>query len=235
LAAVSSLMASTSRGSLLGLGLGLAYLLVSRNRQSIKRARRHVGLVLLLVLIASGGVYATQSLWLNRLNVHGGTTGFDRPATWISGLRVAADHPLTGVGPDNLATLIQDNPRYNTTPYGNTTSFPHDIWIFALAAGGIPYALAVIWLTLVFLRVLHKSSSRGPSQGAAPLQAALVASLPVFVINNIFSHPEVMVLVVLATALLVAPQGTRARSSTGHSKKELSHESVRLLAAPAAI
>ena len=212
-AAIGSLMASTSRGSLVGVGLGLLYLGVRRRPAALGQARRRVGLILLLLILVGGGLYATRSLWISRLNVHGGATGFDRPATWVSGLRVARDNPLFGAGPNELITVIQDNPRYNITPYGNTSSYPHDLWIFSLAVGGIPYAVAVIWLTFVFLRGLSRTRSRPP--GERPyLQAGLIAVFPVFVINNIFSHPEVMLPVMLVTALLLTPneEGSDNRS-----------------------
>jgi hypothetical protein len=214
-AAIGSLMASTSRGSLVGVGLGLTYLAIRRRPAALGQARRHVGLILLLLILVSGGLYATKSLWISRLNVHGGATGFDRPATWISGLRVARDNPLFGAGPNELISLIQDNPRYNITPYGDTSSYPHDLWIFSLAVGGIPYALAVIWLTLVYLRSLSRIRSARSAERPY-LQAGLVAVFPVFAINNIFSHPEVMLPVMLVTALLLTPNETDRESENAY-------------------
>jgi O-antigen ligase len=215
IAAAGSQLASTSRGSLVGLSLGLGYLLVQRHRGGVAGSRRSVALVLLLIAIIGGGLYATKGLWLSRLDARP-TTNFDRPTTWASGLRIARDHPWTGVGPTKLASLIENDPRYSDTQYGRTTSVPHDMWIFALAVGGLPYGLGAVWLVFVLSRVLRQAYRRNPSQEVLDLRAALVAALPVFVINNVFTHPEVMIVVMLAIALLVVSPKTDVRA-TGRS------------------
>jgi O-antigen ligase len=204
IAAAGSQLASTSRGSLVGLTLGLGYILIQRRRVSVAGSQRSVALVLSLIAIIGGGLYATKDLWLSRLDARP-TTNFDRPATWASGLRIARDHPWTGVGPTKLAALVQNDPRYSDTQYGRTTSVPHDMWIFALAIGGIPYGLGAVWVVFVLFRVLRQSSRRSRSQEVLDLRAGLIAALPVFVINNVFTHPEVMIVVMLAVALLVIP------------------------------
>jgi hypothetical protein len=207
-AAVGSQLASTSRGSLVGLGLGLVYLLFRRHRSSLAKSRQNIALVLSLAIILGGGLYATKGLWLSRLNARS-TASFDRPATWVSGLRIARDHLFTGVGPTKIATLIQNDPRYSSTQYGGTTSVPHDMWIFALAAGGLPYGLAAVWVTFVLFRIVRQASAGRLSREGLYLEAALIAALPVFVINNVFTHPEVMIAVMLATALAVVPTDNR--------------------------
>jgi hypothetical protein len=204
LAAAGSQLASTSRGSLVGLGLGLVYLLFRRNRSGHAKSPRNIALVLSLTILLGGGLYATKSLWLSRLNAPS-TASFDRPATWVSGLRIARDHLFTGVGPTKIATLIQTDPRYSSTQYGGTTSVPHNMWVFALAVGGLPYGVAAIWLVYVLFRTVRRASA-GRSREGLYLQAALIAALPVFVINNVFTHPEVMVVVMLAAALAVLPE-----------------------------
>jgi O-antigen ligase len=210
LTATGSLLASTSRGSLIGLGVGLVYVLVRSRSRSLSDSRRPIALVTVLAVILGGGLYATQGLWLNRLASHGTSTASGRSATWASGLLIARDHPFTGVGPDNLVTVIQNNSSYNSTVYGKTTSTPSNMWIFALAAGGLLYGLTVIWVTLRFLMIVRLASSGRPSREALYLEAALIVTLPLLAINNIFTHPETMVLVMLAIALLVIPRHASA-------------------------
>jgi O-antigen ligase len=212
IAAAGSQLASTSRASLVGLILGLAYMLVQRRRGGVAGSHRNVALVLSLIAIIGGGLYATKDLWLSRLDARP-TTTFDRAATWASGLRIARDHPSTGVGPTKLEAIIGNDPRYSDTQYGRTTSVPHDMWIFALAVGGLPYGLGAVWVAFVLFRVLRQAPRLSRSQEVLGLRAALIAALPVFVINNVFTHPEVMIVVTLAVALLVVPPRPDARGA----------------------
>jgi O-antigen ligase len=207
--AVGCVLASISRGSLIGLSVGLAYVLLRGRSRSGAESRRPLALVLALTAIVAGGLYVTKGLWQSRLASPsvGATSG--RSATWVSGLLIARDHPLTGVGPDHLVKVIQGDSRYSDTVYGRTTSVPHNMWIFALAAGGLLYGCAVIWVTLRFFTVVRRSASRRSSREALYLEGALVATMPILAINNIFTHPENMVVVTLAIALLLVPRTTR--------------------------
>jgi chromate transport protein ChrA len=80
------------------------------------------------------------------------------------------------------------------------------MWIFAMAIGGLPYGLAAIWVTFVLAATLRRAPSSPSSKERLYLEAALVAAVPAFLINNVFTHPEVMIVVMLATALAVAPR-----------------------------
>lgn len=195
IAGIFALIASISRGSLIGLGIGLLTLLLVPSRGGPNRRRTAQALV--IVAIVGVGLYAGRGLWEARLSSAG---GFDRPATWVSGLRIAEDNLLTGVGPRHVAQVVTSNLRYSDTPYGMTTSNPHNAWLFVADSEGVPYAVLLILVSFALIRALMTES---PSPSRRYLLASLAAGGSVFFINNLFDHPEIMLYFLLATALAV--------------------------------
>src|SRR5271165_7163737 len=116
-AGVFVLVASVSRGPLLGLLFGIASLAMASRDKTPRRGR--LATALGLTVAAAVALYAMQGLWEARLNASS-TSTFDRPATWVSGARIATDNLLTGVGPTHVAEVVLSSPRYSETPYGAT-------------------------------------------------------------------------------------------------------------------
>lgn len=210
-----SLTAAITRGSLIGLGLGLLWL-VACTGADIDRRRRLLQVVG-VALVMGLSLYAMQGLWQARLNSPS-TASFDRSASWISGARIVADNPLVGVGPRHVAEVVASRPRYSSTSYGETLSNPHNSWLFVAAGEGILYALLLAWVGVAFLRALAVGA-RSPSRRY--LFASLIAGGTVFFTNNLFNHPEIVLYVILAGALLTTeraqvlePQRTARRRAT---------------------
>jgi O-antigen ligase len=194
---ILTLAASVSRSSAIALGVGLAALII---RLVAARAgfRRFLP-VIAAVAVAGIGLYLTSGIWSARLSSKL-TAGFDRPATWVSGLRIASDHPLTGVGPNHVADTVTSAIRYTYTPYGATFSNPHNTWIYAMAAEGFPYGLVLLLATVFLVWALV---AKPGADGAEYLAAGLLASGLVFAVNNLFTHPDNMIFVLLAAAVIL--------------------------------
>ena len=74
-------------------------------------------------------------LWSERPRRHS-VQNFDRPGTWISGVRIGLDHPFTGLGEEEIVRALGDVREYRQTPLGDTSVLPHNSWILPLAEGG---------------------------------------------------------------------------------------------------
>lgn len=210
--ALVTLSVVQARGALVTVALAMLFLAVcakGRLRAHVvtrwrlgSGTRGRAGVVIAAMIIAFGGlVLVSRSLWLPRLNASS-TRGFDRPATWLAGLRLAADHPLIGAGPVDISRIIAANPRYRSTPFGATGINPHNTWIYAADEGGIPYAVALVVVTLLFLWALWRRRERRVEDPY--LWAAMIVLGPLFAINNLFTHPEVMVVTLLTGGMLLA-------------------------------
>src|ERR1700733_3874968 len=93
-ASLGTLFVSLTRGPLIAFGVALLLLVLpKRGELTQKRLANLAG----LALLAAVGLYATKGLWLARLDAPT-TGGFDRPATWITGLGLVANHPFVGGG-----------------------------------------------------------------------------------------------------------------------------------------
>lgn len=203
-ASILSLALSTSRGPIVGAALGVAFLFMQYLRSGGRVGQRRAAAAITIVALLGAGVFLSRGLWESRLNSR--TANFDRLATWSSGIRMAEDHPIAGVGPTHIVTLIEDNPRYRDTPYGQTSSVPHNFAIYALAAGGVACGLFILWFAINLIRaLLAQWRPRSHLPDSPYLAAALIAAIPGFLINNVFTHSEIMVVFLLAAALVIRP------------------------------
>jgi O-antigen ligase len=185
-----------SRGALLALVAGGALALLIVRPQwgwRIYGAAVIAGLAL-FALVAEGRLFAT------------GTGGAEstRVLIWRSSLRMAEDHPWTGVGLDQF--YYQYMLRY-VSPAGwpeRYTSHPHnailDVWLSLGVLGLIVFlalALLVGWRIVGLIRRSGRSSA--VAVGAA---VALVGGLAHGMVDNSFFLPDLAVLTWLLVALL---------------------------------
>jgi hypothetical protein len=205
-AGVFMLVASVSRGSLVGLAVGVATLMLTG---SGSQGGRRLLVALGVIALAAVSIYLGQGLWKARLD-SSTTSTFDRPSTWVSGARIASDNPLVGVGPAHVATVVSSSPRYSDTPFGVSTSNPHDAWLFVTDAEGIPYGILLVVVSALFVVALRRAPK---SSSTRVLAAAIVSAGVVFLINNLFNHPEIMLYVLLAGALVVTSDRHGRRES----------------------
>ena len=210
LASVLLMVAVVARGGVIGLLVGFAYLIATDARI---RRRAKVAVVVVVVALVGSLLTPAADLWSDRLSSTN-VSQFDRPATWVSGVRIGIDNPYTGLGdePEMLDAVLR-NPRYRNTPFGFTQIVPHNSWIFAFAEGGAIAALALILLTvLAFMAVRRRPQKGGESRYYV---AALIGITAIAVINNVFRHPELMLVVLFLLALLMTRPADRGAPRDG--------------------
>ena len=144
--------ATFSRGAVLGVVAGLALVLL------ILRMRR----ALLLLAGATAAVAAAAlAVAPDRVGDVGGAGAEPtRFAIWRSSMRMIADHPMLGVGPDQF--LYQYWRRY-VEPMGwpeRYTSHPHNLVLDAWLRLGVPGLAALVTLALGLVRLVRQRLPR---------------------------------------------------------------------------
>lgn len=197
-AGLATLVLSLARGPAIAFAVALAVTaLPGRAKLSAKR----LSTFFFVVVLAAVALYASKGLWLARLNAPS-TAQFDRPATWVAGLRLVHDHPLVGVGSTHVVAVVGSSPKYSQTQFGQNHELPHDAWLYATAANGALYGIVLLIASVLF--AVELARCKGPPD-VRYLKAGLLGLALVFFTNNLFNHPEVMLVVLLAgVAIAVA-------------------------------
>lgn len=202
------LVLATTRGGFVGVAVGVGYLLFTGLNPKARRIA--VGATTAIVAVVLF-VPPVAELWTSRLDEKG-IGGFDRAATWISGVRMGLDDPLSGLGTVGVEEGLAENARYRVTPYGYTSVVPHNIWVLGFAEGGVPTAIAIfVFSVFAVLAVLGRPRPR--SGADRYLFAGLIAIAVVAMINNIFTHPEVMIPAFAVLTVLCGPAAASAERS----------------------
>ncbi len=194
-ASLGMMFLSLARGPVIAFALALVLIALPA---SGRWSQRQISAGFCLVALTGLTAYLTKGLWLARLTAPT-TASFDRPATWIAGLRIVRAHPMFGVGVAHIVSVVQSSSQYAYTAFGANGAVPHNSWLFVAAANGLPYAGLLVVVTVVFIGDIYRSrcvSNRF-------LRAGLTGLLLVFFENNLFNHPEVMLFVLLASVVAV--------------------------------
>lgn len=191
----AGLAVTFSRGALLGVGAGVALLLLLFG---MRRA---------LLMLAGGGllggVLAVVVARDRLLDLGGSGSEPTRFAIWRSSLRMLADHPLTGVGPDQF--LYQYLGRY-VEPVGwpeRYTSHPHNLLLDVWLRLGIVGVAAFSSLVYGTVRLVHRGRSmlRGDAIAAGSI-AALVGGAVHGLVDQSFFLPDLATMTWFFIALL---------------------------------
>ncbi len=114
-----------------------------------------------------------------------------------AGLKMIADYPLWGVGVDNSVPIMETDPRYSLTPFGETTVRPHNSFIFIGAELGIPASLILLWAVIAITRFILRARRFSRETKTELLSAAVMSGWMGEILhsftNNLFHHPSLMV------------------------------------------
>ncbi|MGE5593832.1 MAG: O-antigen ligase family protein [Betaproteobacteria bacterium] len=175
--AFAALMATQSRGALLGLAAGLAVLIVAL---LYRRGRRVAGPILAvaalaLLLVALGlGYPPIRARYATILNP---AANQDRLEIWRTALAIIVDHPVVGVGVNNFREVYAAYPHARNPVQDQP--FAHNVFLEFGAATGVPGLVLVGWVIAVGalngFRALK--SGGGGTQGAAPVALASFVAL----------------------------------------------------------
>jgi O-antigen ligase len=136
-------------------------------------------------LAVVSGVCATLAIPTMRAKFLG--EGQDRYALWWSGVKIAGEHPLAGVGDGRYMDLLFYNQRYHQTPFGWSTSTSHNSILLAAAHYGLLGGLVqlAIYAAMVYgaLRVLRESTGAG-----RVMTLAVIGSLVGYLVQDQFTN-----------------------------------------------
>ena len=207
--AVAGVVTTFSRGGLLAVGCGVAVILAVRRDRRAWVGFAGAIVVVGLVLAATAG---------GRLADTGGTGGeATRLPIWRSSVRMALDHPLTGVGPDQF--LYQYWRRYvepGAWPE-RQTSHPHNLVLDVWLRLGILGLAAFAALAAAVGLAARRSAALRPRERAVAVSAvaALVAGAVHGMVDNGYFLPDVAALTWFLMALVEwAPAGEPPDSRT---------------------
>jgi len=170
-----SLVLTRSKGAIAGLvfaGAVFIALLLFGNR-----LRKHRKILLAVCLVAIvAGIWAAVSYGLNHGCLPGGGSMLVRWQYWHAAAQMAADHPLTGVGPGNFSHFYT---HYKPAAALESVADPHNFPLSLLTQYG-PLGLAA-FLAMIFVplwRALSPISARpaGKSAGHEPAFRTLAAA-----------------------------------------------------------
>ncbi len=200
LASGGILALALTRGALVGVVIGVGYVVLTGLDTRGRRIAIRAALATLAVIVL---VPPISALWTSRLDEQG-LAGFSRQATWASGVRMGLDDPLTGLGTLGVTEGVAENRFYSHTPLGYTNVVPHNIWVLSFAEGGLAALAATFAFSLLALLAVLNRPRRG-SPADRFLVAGLLAFAVVAMINNLFTHPEVMIPTLALLAIVSGP------------------------------
>ena len=206
LAALGILVGAVARGGVLGVLIGGVYLLFAD-----PHLRRRAPVIVAVVAVALAGSLLTPvgDLWTERLTAPS-VENFDRPATWISGVRIGLDNPLTGLGEEEIVRGLGDVREYRQTPLGDTSVLPHNSWILSFSQGGVLAFVLLVAITALTVLALRPRGRRSAEERY--YVAALIGIAAIALINNVFRHPELMVPVLMLISLVAVRPGATGRA-----------------------
>ena len=202
-----AILLSGTRSAMLGVLAGFVVLLFLRGVKF--GARMAVAWALLIALLA--GFYFSPAGVRMRARVQWSASeplGGARPLLWRDSIRMIAERPLTGFGPE---TFGAEFPRYQSTDLARLLpnfyqESPHNTAIDALVSEGIPgFALATLWLAL------GGCAAWSARKEYPALGAALAASAVTAMFSAVTCGPLLATGLVIAVLSAVAPEDRRPR------------------------
>lgn len=198
---VFAIVATQSRGGTLALvAVGLYYWAKS-NRKGITALMGLLAIAVVFALAPSGYFERMH----NVANTEEGSAQ-GRIQAWSAGLRMAADHPLLGVGAGHFFMVYGSRYGKEGAPWQNA----HSIYFQILAELGIPGILTLLWCIFGNLlenrKVLHEIRARDPDGSVltAQLLASTSATMIAFAAGGAFLsavyYPHIFMVAAVMTA-----------------------------------
>jgi O-antigen ligase len=222
---IAATLATLSRGALVGLAALAPWAVITRR---IPLSGVLLGVVALLSV--AGVAFALWAPLLNdRLSMKGRIADKNvtaREALWIGAVRMAADRPLTGVGPGRYGIESSGYVRNNPVPLGESPVV-HNSYLHVFAEIGLLGLIGFVGFLGSSWRLLARGRRRAISIGdrdGRRLATAMQASLIVAIVAGAFLSEQFTtpfwMIGALATVVAGVPQAVRV---TGPSRAALQH------------
>ena len=202
-----------TRGTVLGITIGLALAAFLTAMTAGKRARRGAAGALVLILVIAGGLYAARDSAfvqgnhvLQRITSISLADGATRFTIWHMALEGVAERPIVGWGQEGFNYVF--NKFYDPSLYTQEPWFDraHNAFIDWLTAGGVPAFLLYLSLFGTAFLLLWRSPELSRPERIL-LTAALVgyAIHNLFVFDNLYSYVYFFVILALIDSQVARP------------------------------
>jgi putative inorganic carbon (HCO3(-)) transporter len=211
LVSLAGVLATFSRGALVGLGVLLVWSLLTR-RVPLRAGLAFVATGLLLVLVAFTAFGGTLSVSLRQKSNIASRNVDSRTAFWVASLQMTADHPLVGIGPGRLPEELPSYVRNDPVPLDEGNGHilvVHNSYLEILTEEGPVALLCFLAFLLAGWSGLRRVSARARARGdddalhlADSLRGALIVAMVGAFFISIQTGPPFWLLGGLASAML---------------------------------
>jgi O-antigen ligase len=202
-----ALVVSQTRSAWIGFGAGLAVLAALALLRAPRLLWAAIAVGGALLLVSPGGIRS-------RLTVLDESSR-DRYYMWQAGLDMVIERPVFGHGP-GMIEVVYPRFRWPEAPNPNQPHLHNNVMQLAAERGLPGLAFFLWWVGVAFLAALRAAQrlatpGRGPAWAAAGALAALTAVFVAGLFEYNLGDSEVLMLVLLLTAVPVASDGSSAR------------------------
>jgi putative inorganic carbon (HCO3(-)) transporter len=169
----AAILLSLSRGAMLGIAAGIVFLLFTdRRRTRIVLGAGAIALVAGLLVVRADPAKFERALF--RKEVVAGHNVTTRLEAWNAASKLAADHPLLGIGPGNFRSYYYE--ATGNPPGTEILAVVHDAYLDVAAELGFVAAVAfLLYLVLAFARLTGAiRAGAGPPDFAQTVRISLV-------------------------------------------------------------
>jgi len=212
---VAGILFSLSRGAMLGIAAGIVFLLFTdRRRTKVVLGAGAIALTVGLLVVRADPAKFDRALF--RKEVVAGHNVTTRLEAWDAASKLAADHPLLGIGPGNFRSYYEAT---GNPPGTEILAVVHDAYLDVAAELGFVAALAfLVYLALAFTRLTGAIRVRA---GAPDFAQVVRISLVIGMVSAIFISEQYFLpfwlLGGLATGLAHETSAEEADSPSGSS------------------
>jgi O-antigen ligase len=133
------------------------------------------------------------------------TQHVDRPTLWGAAIRIAAEHPIVGIGPDNFRQVYG---RYIGRATWDTRVHANNMYLEVLAGAGAIGLVSLLWLVVASGRLVWRVWSGAlphASTAAAILAAVWLVIVGHGLVDSFLSFTTTYVLFAVAAGLACSP------------------------------
>ena len=138
-----------------------------------------------LFLVVSAGILTVPAIRFRVESIVDISQNETRLNLWATALRIAEDHPVTGVGEDNWDYVFS---RYRVEGYYDTIVHPHDDYLTVLVSSGVPGLLAFLGIWGIALTAGFRASFRARDERLRAIILGSTFSLVGLLVAGIFQN-----------------------------------------------
>jgi O-antigen ligase len=148
---------------------------------------RKTGLIVTtaLFIVVAAGILTVPAIRFRVASIVDISQNETRLNLWTTALRIAEDHPVTGVGEDNWDYVFD---RYRVEGYYDTIVHPHNDYLTVLVSSGVPGLLAFLAIWGVTLVAGFRASLRAKDERLRAIALGSTFSVVGLLVAGIFQN-----------------------------------------------